>query len=203
MFASVETNDIALQDMSRGSDDPDMGIDAPGSGFRRFIIGVYCVVVLAFVIAMVSMISLPKNTLEMMAITWNTWISSTHHSQHRRHNLNFFVHWRFKWIILLVILLSTESSKCYEPRINQFIHIFDHVFNANSFVIRISSQLNLIFFLLILIFTEKRSNFLKSDSNYAFIYRNITNSDVLSDNLINQMIFWCLFLLILFSVFIN
>jgi len=68
-FNPVETRDIAMQDMNGTADDHNLGVDGPGSGFRRFILGIYCVGLLAFVVALVSLISLPKDTLEMMAIT--------------------------------------------------------------------------------------------------------------------------------------
>jgi len=64
--------DIALQDMNSSlRDEPEMieMSDAPGSGFRRFILGIYVMIVSGFVITIICFISLPKNTLEKMAIT--------------------------------------------------------------------------------------------------------------------------------------
>ncbi|XP_054159261.1 putative ferric-chelate reductase 1 homolog isoform X2 [Oppia nitens] len=64
-----KTHDIAMQDMSNSGDDHPIGSDGPGSGFRRFILGIYGIGLLAFVVALVSLIILPKDTLNKMAIT--------------------------------------------------------------------------------------------------------------------------------------
>ncbi|CAG2118543.1 unnamed protein product, partial [Medioppia subpectinata] len=68
-FNPVETHDMPMQEMNGSHDDQHLGGDGAGSGFRRFILGIYTIGLLAFVIAMVSLITLPKSTLEMMAIT--------------------------------------------------------------------------------------------------------------------------------------
>jgi len=69
LMQNRKTHDIALQDMNHRSHDQQMGSDSPGSGFRRFILGIYVVIVFCVVIALVSFISISKKTLEKMAIT--------------------------------------------------------------------------------------------------------------------------------------
>jgi len=64
--------EIALHDVHQSLNETDREVgpvgDAPGSGFRRFVLGVYTVTVFTIVLALIAFISLPNYLLRKLAI---------------------------------------------------------------------------------------------------------------------------------------